>query len=112
LYKNLKYDTSNKRLGLIFLDFVRFFTSNGVCKCLGYEIYFFFDFFEPQTVKNDQICIQTAEFVFKRPNLDLNGLISRRHLTAAHWLQWWAVVRAVPPDPAPTRAVPSALARQ
>jgi hypothetical protein len=50
----------------------------------------FLDFF-PQTVKNDQICIQTIKFVFKRLHLNLNIPIRKRHLTTAHRLQRWAV---------------------
>jgi hypothetical protein len=41
---------------------------------MGYEIYFF-RFFDLKLSKNDQICIQTVEFIFKRSNLNSNGPI-------------------------------------
>jgi hypothetical protein len=71
---------------------------------------FFYNFFDVST-KKDQIFIQTIKIVFKRLYLNLNGPIRRRHLTTAHWLQRWAVVRAVAPGLAPTQALPPALAR-
>jgi hypothetical protein len=37
---------------------------------------FIFRFFLTQMIKNDQICIQTAEFIFKRSNLNSNRPIS------------------------------------
>jgi hypothetical protein len=58
---------------------------------------------------NSRIRIQMIQFKFK-------WSISRRHLTTAHWLQWWAVVRAVPPTrPSSSQAVayhPHALPSQ
>jgi hypothetical protein len=49
----------------------------------GMKFIFFriFSIFLPQTVKNDQICIQTVKFIFKQLNLNLNGPIRRRHLS-------------------------------
>jgi hypothetical protein len=74
-----------------FLEFfLDFFTSNGVYKWIGYKILFFriffLNFLDPKQSKNDQIYVQTSEFVVKRSNLNSNGPISRRHLTTTHQL--------------------------
>jgi hypothetical protein len=50
-------------------------------------IFFIFFNFLPQTVKNDQIYIQTVKIVFKRLYLNLNRLIRSQYLTTVHRLQ-------------------------
>jgi hypothetical protein len=64
---------------------------------MGYENYIFrfFSNFLTLNDKNDHICIQTVEFIFKRSNLNSNKPIRNWQCTTAHRLEW----QTVPPNP-------------